>query len=245
MRQEKVLDVLAAITWEQKIEVEVVLGPFAPALPRLRERMLSLPLQCSISIGVDDMWQRMASADLCIGAGGVSAWERCVLGVPTILVLIADNQQKVCRALHEAGAAVFVGSPDSPLFSLELSDGIQRLSDPSTLREMSDAAAQICDGAGSSRVVRAMEAPSIKLRKAGPDDAEAIWRWRKAIERKDFLVSGEVPELVDHLKWFEAALADDSRYLFIACAEDQAIGHLRLDTEERNCAWSRSCLLLK
>lgn len=49
-------------------------------------------------------------ADLAIGAGGMSAWERCYLGLPSLIVSTAENQRKVAVALQEAGCAVDLGS---------------------------------------------------------------------------------------------------------------------------------------
>jgi spore coat polysaccharide biosynthesis predicted glycosyltransferase SpsG len=47
----------------------------------------------------------MAQADLAIGAGGSSAWERCVLGLPSLVVRLAANQNGVVDTLVRAGAA--------------------------------------------------------------------------------------------------------------------------------------------
>ena len=41
----------------------------------------------------------MAEADLAIGAGGTTTWERCCLGLPSLVVSIAENQRPACEAL--------------------------------------------------------------------------------------------------------------------------------------------------
>lgn len=46
-----------------------------------------------------DMAQLIFEADIAIAAGGTSAWERCCLGLPTYIVKIADNQEKIFREL--------------------------------------------------------------------------------------------------------------------------------------------------
>src|SRR5204862_6381743 len=51
----------------------------------------------------------MACAQLALGAGGATSWERCCLGVPTALISIAENQKGGCRALAAARAGVYLG----------------------------------------------------------------------------------------------------------------------------------------
>jgi len=60
---------------------------------------------------VDDPAARLAAVDLVIGAAGVSVWERCVLGLPSLVVPTSDNQQANAAALHTAAAAQVVALP--------------------------------------------------------------------------------------------------------------------------------------
>ena len=54
----------------------------------------------------------MATADLCVGAGGTMTWERCSVGLPTVVVTVADNQEETSRALHRAGVVLCLGRAD-------------------------------------------------------------------------------------------------------------------------------------
>ncbi len=53
-----------------------------------------------------DMAPLMARADLAVGAPGVSAWERFCLGLPTVLIPTADNQEFTYKALLKDGLAL-------------------------------------------------------------------------------------------------------------------------------------------
>jgi spore coat polysaccharide biosynthesis predicted glycosyltransferase SpsG len=98
----------------------------------------------------------MASADLAIGAGGSTAWERCCLGLPSIVMTIADNQQGIARALADAGAAINLG----PAEAIGLSALVAAIKGLASDREqrvaMARAAAALTDGLGGSRVVEAL-----------------------------------------------------------------------------------------
>jgi UDP-2,4-diacetamido-2,4,6-trideoxy-beta-L-altropyranose hydrolase len=88
----------------------------------------------------------MAEADLAIGAGGVTSWERCCLGVPSLVIVIAENQRETAESLEAAHAA-------RQIFSARLNRRtlLKAIGDVN-LREMSCAAARICDGKGADRV---------------------------------------------------------------------------------------------
>lgn len=58
---------------------------------------------------VNNMAELMAEADLMLGAGGTTTWERCFLGLPAIVTAVAENQLKVCEDCAEAGIIDYLG----------------------------------------------------------------------------------------------------------------------------------------
>jgi UDP-2,4-diacetamido-2,4,6-trideoxy-beta-L-altropyranose hydrolase len=86
--------------------ISVVMGSASPWLAEVRQEAVSMPWPTMVSVDVSDMAERMAASDLAIGAAGTTAWERCCLGLPTILFVLAENQREVARSLEAAGAAV-------------------------------------------------------------------------------------------------------------------------------------------
>jgi spore coat polysaccharide biosynthesis predicted glycosyltransferase SpsG len=94
-------------------------------------------------------------ADLAVGAGGSTTWERCVLALPTLALILADNQVAAARALEAAGVApcLDVAAPDfETAFAREVSD---LLANPDRRAAMSAASAGVCDGLGAERVAAA------------------------------------------------------------------------------------------
>lgn len=61
---------------------------------------------------VDNMASFMNEADLAIGAGGTTTWERCYLSLPAIVIAIADNQIKICEDCNEIGIIMYLGYYD-------------------------------------------------------------------------------------------------------------------------------------
>lgn len=61
---------------------------------------------------VSNMAELMQRADLALGAGGTTTWERCYLGLPTLLISVAENQEELSRALGEEGIINYLGKSE-------------------------------------------------------------------------------------------------------------------------------------
>ena len=99
----------------------------------------------------------MDEADLAIGAASSASWERCALGLPALLVTLADNQVAGERLLVEAGAAESIGWHDA-VTAADIERAVRALrADPGRVAAMSVAAAGVTDGRGTERVVAEIE----------------------------------------------------------------------------------------
>lgn len=152
---EKVLASLSSSPLAPVLDVLVVMGAGAPWLPKVQAQVRSLPMKAEVQVAIGDMGTRMCAADLSIGAAGGTAWERCCLGLPTILVVLAENQRPGAAALDRAGAACVIGAPDAIASSLP--KFLTHLATPANLLQMQTAAARITDGLGVSRVMESLE----------------------------------------------------------------------------------------
>ena len=92
-----------------------------------------------------------AEADIGIGAPGSSTWERCVLGLPSVLVVLAENQRPAARAMAELGAALVVDVADADFETAFDRALMKLLRDAETRREMAARSAGVCDGLGAGR----------------------------------------------------------------------------------------------
>lgn len=134
------------------VPVDIVAGAANPHRAAIQAAAAQLAPAGTVHVDVDDMAALIGVADFAIGAGGVSALERCCLGVPSVIVILADNQRGNAEELARAGAAVCV--EEAALHRIEgLAALIGALGrDPARLERMSAAATRIVDGAGAVRV---------------------------------------------------------------------------------------------
>lgn len=150
-----VLAALAPGALPPEARVTVVMGAQAPWRDAVRALAATLPWPVAVQTDVRDMAALLADADLVIGAAGSSAWERCCLGVPTLLVVLAANQAPIAAALDAAGAGRLLGTPAT--IPSALPPALAAAHNPGWLATASARARALCDGRGADRVVARME----------------------------------------------------------------------------------------
>ena len=149
---ERVVRLLSAARGGQSVTVTAVIGDGRQA-EALRRAAAGMDIK--IVIGASNMAELMRDADVAIGGMGGTAWERCALGLPTLALVLADNQRPAAARMQAAGLVVDALTPD------ELDeDALRRLLDldPRTYAAISAAIAALCDGEGVARVVEAVQA---------------------------------------------------------------------------------------
>lgn len=140
---------------EQGVEVEVILGR---ANPRLQELLTSLAGVQGVSCHaqVDDMARHIARADLALTAGGSTTWERCHLGLPGLVISVAENQVEIAEHLGRQGYQVYLGPHEQVGVDVIRRAVSKVLAHPAQLRDMSRKSMELVDGQGAMRVVDAM-----------------------------------------------------------------------------------------
>lgn len=147
----KVLDALDHCDLPKDCKVNVVLGSTAPWVSEVRHVIESVSLNAELFVAPGKVAQLMANSDLAIGAAGATSWERCCLGLPTILLVLAQNQSDSAAALEAVGAVSIIRPTES--LTDRLPKIIRRLmKDKTSLIEMSRIGADIVDGLGAARV---------------------------------------------------------------------------------------------
>jgi len=99
---------------------------------------------------IDYMPKLIAESDLVIGGGGSSNWERCALGVPSLVTILAENQAPITEALGRAGIIDNLGW-NSTLKPSDYEKALKNITS-NTLEEMSEKAIKLVDAKGAERV---------------------------------------------------------------------------------------------
>lgn len=135
--------------------VEVVTTSANPHLEKLKARA-AYRSDTRLSVDLDHLAGFFARHDLQIGAGGGATWERCCIGAPTLLLMIADNQRAVVPELAAQGIVATV-QPLDALDAEAIAVGISDLlSNPARRAQLAERSRGLVDGRGASRVAEAM-----------------------------------------------------------------------------------------
>lgn len=221
----------------ENLELEIVTTDANPNLAALHVEFGVLP-NVGITVDAHDMAQRIAAADIAIGAGGGAMLERACLGLPTLTISIAENQEAGAESLGLIGATLYLGrSIDVNAGSVR--DAMSVLLMSATLRSsLAERAAALVDGKGAERVSRFLRGGTLALRPAVAADAGRVLTWRNDERTRRYSGDDTVIASDDHAKWFAAMLADDSRKMLIVEEEGIATGVLRYDIEGQVAAVS-------
>lgn len=147
----RILDALPTCQLPTDCHISIVMGPHAPWLSDIKERAAKLPWPSEVHVGISNMAELMANSDLAIGAAGSTSWERCCLGLPTLMVVLAQNQAVGASLLERTGAAWKIDG------GMQLPENLRAcilrfLNSPELLTKMSLRAREITDGNGCIRV---------------------------------------------------------------------------------------------
>jgi len=150
----KILQQLNSGSLPANCVVNVVMGAKAPWIEDVISFAKTMPWKVDVLVNISNMAELMAESDLAIGAAGSTSWERCCVGLPSFICVLADNQREVANELVAYGAAreiVFKSMAVSNLDAL-----LEWSSDQHNLIEMSKKAQKICDGEGLARVIKTL-----------------------------------------------------------------------------------------
>lgn len=146
-----VLKALTGTALPENCNVVAVMGGGAPGVQAVHDFVRCTSARMELRVDESNMAALMAASDAAIGAAGGTAWERCCLGLPTLVISMAENQREGAMALQASGAALLI---DGNLqLAQELPARLPELLDPQRLAQMCAACIAMVDGHGTRRVV--------------------------------------------------------------------------------------------
>lgn len=134
--------------------VDVVIGVQHPFRDQIQSECAQHGFICHVQTA--QMAELMAAADLAIGAGGSASWERCCLGLPALIVALADNQIEIGKALDLFGASIYLGSLEIASAPLMRRTIIDLVNHQSRLAALSAKSYSLVDGLGVDRVCQSL-----------------------------------------------------------------------------------------
>ena len=154
------------------------------------------------------------------------------MGLPTIIIALADNQKPVTEWLSKKGAAVNLGwhinvSPG------EIEENLRSLlCDKERLADISLRGKELVDGEGVARTLMHIKGERLRLRPVCEEDCKLIWEWANDDETRRASFSQSFIPWDEHIEWFNKKLNDPDHLFFILINdEEKEVGQIRYSIE--------------
>jgi UDP-2,4-diacetamido-2,4,6-trideoxy-beta-L-altropyranose hydrolase len=217
------------------LDVDVVIGSHNPHRAKI-ERLVKTRLRTTLHVQVGNIAELMGQADLALGAGGSTTWERLCLGLPSLVVTIAENQTPFTEYLHHEKYLTRLETPET----LDIQKLRQALSDTvekdSVNRVQSSKGMEIVSGDGASQVARflmqGISSKSWTIRHAVFADCEIFWYWANDLEVRSNAFNQDYISWEDHQEWFKQKLQDSETILLVVESVSGPVGQVRFEGPE-------------
>jgi UDP-2,4-diacetamido-2,4,6-trideoxy-beta-L-altropyranose hydrolase len=186
-----------------------------------------------------DVPEWMTWADVAVAGAGTTFWEMCFLGLPGILLVLAENQEGVAAAAERMGVASSLGKGEGVSASAIADKLMELLNSREARASQSDAGRRLVDGRGAERVVAFLS--GLQLRRTLESDCEVFWEWANDPEVRAASFRCKPISWESHAEWFRTKLADPNAILYTVTNKDHApVGELRYQIEGKRAVLSIS-----
>lgn len=224
--------------WDSgSLNVTVAMGATAPHIRSVQDFAENAPFDCQVIVQANNMAELMAQADWAVGAAGSTSWERCCLGLPTLLLVLADNQRTIAEQLHHIGAAVAFHADEigTPAWFAALA----KFRQPEYLAHMAHQAQSLCDGKGAARVVRHIQEISqhqefANVRRATLADCRRVFDWRNHADIRRFMFDNNELIWEQHQAWFHKQLDNPDFQMLIYVVNQTPQGYVSFKKVQSN-----------
>lgn len=149
----RILKNLNKTSLPENAAITVVLGRSAPWVHDILSIVHQMSIPTRLELSTNRMAELMSWCDFAIGAAGSTSWERCCLGVPSVQIVLANNQKSIANQLELNGCAITIAIESIDYMLPRI---INKLTSRQLLKEMSHASYALVDGHGCDRVCETM-----------------------------------------------------------------------------------------
>ncbi|MGF1864658.1 UDP-2,4-diacetamido-2,4,6-trideoxy-beta-L-altropyranose hydrolase [Enterovibrio norvegicus] len=226
------LRVLKALVGKVDATFTVLLSPRSPNYNEVQQWCTRYHQVIHIDF-TENMPEMMASHHIAVGAPGTTSWERACLGLPSIIIPLAENQKTISEQLVKYKAAIAITLDDIESSILESYDLLLQDWKKYVANNFS-----LCDGRGIKRILSEFyrscdkaESDQYVLDIATKEDIELIFNWQCHPETRRYALNPQKPEFDQHVNWMNAKLSQVTDYFYIIKDVDKvnSFGAVRLD----------------
>jgi len=217
------------------LEVTVVIGISNPHADVLEVASMQSRVPIRLIHDAKNMPELMAWADLAVSASGITSWELAFMGLPSLVLVLANNQHPIAQRMEELGAIINLGRPEDISNAFVAQTIKQFIISGEQRKKITRRAQKVVDGYGCARVMMNMQGEEIRLRLVCKDDWRLLWRWANDPTARLAAFSSDPISLNEHVSWFKDKFNDPNCFIFIGLNDpDKPVGQVRFDINEKN-----------
>ena len=228
----KVTEALSQVKIDS-LEVVVVAGGSNPHFQKLECAVRGLRVPVRLVRNAVNMPELMTWADIAVTGGGSTCWELAFMGLPSVVLTLAENQKAIAENLDTAGVAVNLGWHEQ-VPTADITEAINRLvRSPEKRSEMTCKVQAMIDGLGANRIVKEIAAQPLVLRWVTKSDCELLWEWVNDSDVRASSFRSEYIPMEEHKRWFYGKIDDARCFHFVGLNSGRApVGQVRFDVSD-------------
>ena len=207
------------------IDVDVIITASYPHAAAIRQQVAG-HANIHVHSSLPTLAPLIAKANLAVGAGGATSWERLCLGLPTLVVTLAENQRSIADGLSQRGLIRWLGHGHEVSEST-ITRALGQVIDEGLDRTWSLRCLEAVDANGVNRVCAALTitaTTSMHVRPARPDDEALSLEWANDPMSRWVRRSPKRITASTHRTWFYNRLQDvDNCCLYIVETTDGVV----------------------
>lgn len=141
----------------RNINVKLVVGPANLNLAKLKSQLIGSPIDYEMILSPNDMPGLMSWADVAVSAAGSTCWELAFMGIPSAVMVLADNQEIIAQGLEKAHAAVNLGRIEALTMEKFGAHFLPLIESKAKRMKLIQNQRKLVDGLGADRVISQME----------------------------------------------------------------------------------------
>lgn len=213
--------------------VDAVIGPNNPHQDKLEKLAQQRP-GTRLHIQPEGFIELMLRADLCIGAGGTTTWERICLDLPSLVITVAENQEAFTNELNQKRFVAWVGRQGAVSASDINKALVKKIIKPQYKNHVSCFLNPV-DGLGALRVAEKIvpsEKEELSLRKVSQEDMELYYFWANDPKVRKNSFQQEQITWNKHVAWFRSRLGSPSTEMWLMqTPSGLPVGQVRFDID--------------
>jgi UDP-2,4-diacetamido-2,4,6-trideoxy-beta-L-altropyranose hydrolase len=226
---------------EFPLDVKVVIGRANPQLPLMEKKF---PKYHFIS-DAQNMADLILEADLSVGGGGTTAYERCLLGLPSLVIAVAENQVALSENLADLGAITYLGTSKSVSSEMIRSAIRKYIADPVKLELASRKAICLWEkrptgarGVAKELIKILVSGGVLDFRDATMKDSARLLAWRNDAVTRENSIQTNLVSREEHDNWLSRVLCRPDCKLSIVESSGIPVGTVRLDLSSKELSWT-------